>query len=82
MGKAGVTAAAAILLVAGLFATYPGGPPLTPPQVLVLTSSGPAVEWSGCYMGEFVEEVGGLEDGVSYWRQRHTVDGEGCYLYR
>jgi len=83
VGKAGVTAATATLLVAvWLFATYPGGPPLTPPQVLVLTSSGPAVEWQGDATGEFVKEVGGLHDGVSYWRQRHTVDGEGKYLYR
>ena len=57
-------------------------PPLTPPPVLVLTSSGPAVEWVGGDMGEFVEEVGGLQDGVTYWRQRHTVSGEGNYLYR
>ena len=55
---------------------------MTLSPVLVLTSSGPAVEWQGGSTGEFVEEVGGLQDGVSYWRQRHTVDGEGEYLYR
>ena len=49
----------------------------------MLSSSGPAAEYDGGYMGEFVPEDGCLlHDGVQYWRQRHTVSGEGVYLYR
>ena len=50
--------------------------------MVVLTSQGPAVEWWGCELGEFEEVAGRLEDGVAYYRQRHSVAGEPEFLYR
>ena len=48
---------------------------------VLLTSEGPAAEWQGDRLGQFLL-MAELHKGAACYRQRQTVPGEVMYLYR